>query len=114
MKRSLSGRLIACSLVVILTAVTMNVYAEPGRAGHEAFVKGGAAIAAALTPDSSTTEPKLVPPSTQPAIPAPAPAAEGGKGRKVAILVGIGITGVIAGYLIHRSYVNHGHIFNGN
>ena len=115
MKRSLSGRLIAGSLVVILMAATMNVYAE--QPGHAAFVRGGEAIAAALNQRTPASEPlltaKLIPHADQPALPTPAPKAQAGKQRKAMILIGIGITGVIAGYLIHRSYVNHGHIFSG-
>src|SRR6476646_10572374 len=112
MKRTLFGRAIACSLVLVLTVAAMNAYAE--QPGHAAFAKGGAAIAAALNPKATTATPtvaeNLLPPSP-PATPPPAPAAEGGKQRTTMIWVGIGVTAVIAGYLIHRSYVNHGHIF---
>ena len=86
MKRTLFGRAIAGSLVLVLTVAAMNVYAE--QPGHTAFVKGGAAIAVALNPKATTATPavaeNLLPPSP-PATPPPAPAAEGSKQRTAMI-----------------------------
>src|SRR5262245_8837192 len=53
MKRSLVFRSIACSVVIVLTLTTINAYAEQplrsaAKARHQAFLRGGDAITAAL------------------------------------------------------------------
>jgi len=103
MNNSMLFRLIACAVILTLTASSINAYAgelarKPGELRHEAFLRGGNAISEALTAKPLIDQPasaSLVPPAMpKPAMPS-APRQEG-KSRRALLWIGIGVTGVIA------------------
>src|SRR5262245_38210929 len=113
MKRSLFYRAVGCALVLVLSAATMDAYAETSRGvgelRHEAFLRGGTAISVALgSTESPLVSVDLVPPAPTPSMNA---FPQETKNRRLMLWVGIAITGAIAGYLIQRSVRNHGKIF---
>jgi len=113
MKRSLFYRAVGLALVLVLSAATMDAYAETSRGvgelHHEAFLRGGTAISAALgSPGSPAVSADLVPPTPPQGMKA---FPQETKSRRLMLWVGIGITAAIAGYLVQRSVRNHGKIF---
>jgi hypothetical protein len=113
MKRSLFYRAVGFALVLILSAATMDAYAETSRGvgelHHEAFLRGGTAISTALgSTESPVVSAELVPPAPPQAMNA---FPQETKSRRLMLWVGIGITAAIAGYLIQRSVRNHDKIF---
>ena len=117
MKRTKSWRLTAFALAAILALASTHSYAEQASAGrgslrHEAFLRGGSAIAEALSekPIVPLNSALVVPPDMP--APLPAPQASEGKHHRVMLWVGLAVTGVIAGYLIQKAVRDHGKIFS--
>lgn len=122
MKRSLGSRFTAWLLIVVTTLGAVNLFAESGarsaeEARHEAFLRGGDAIADALTARSATpiTLATLLPPNQPASPPAPSPVPQPpqteGKNHHLMMWIGIAVTGTIAVYLIQRAAKDHNHIF---
>lgn len=110
MRYSMPFRVIAWTVVLFLTLGSINVFAEkPG--SHKAFLRGGNAISEALH-QSKTPEPLLAArfiPAQPPAM--SAMPQEKGKHSRVALWIGLAVTGTIAAYLVRRSVKNHQSIF---
>lgn len=109
MPRLLRFRATAFLMMVAVFAATMPAHAADTR--HEAFVRGGDAIATALNErDTRLLVPIIVPEVTGEQEPAQVQAEEK-KGRPKLFWVGIGIGAAISAFLIQRSVTKHRRIF---
>lgn len=116
MKRS-----VACTVVVFLLMGSLTAFAAKPSGNseglvREAFLRGGSAISEALL-DATSTAPivaaDLIPAEAPKRSVPTAQAPEGGH-RRLMTVVGIGIIGTIAVYLVQRSVKNHNKIFGSN